>query len=177
MQTRDLDQSHFTSWIRICWMLIRQCPLKSDWYSRKGHKCRRHEHTALSDHWERRPRSQHYKALFYIGGGHKAARVLISREITADPPKCKKKLLTTLFIVFFFLISVQKMVVSINPYKGSSKVYMYLYILINNHFIPESFNTNISQFFLLQYNFCDFTTRKQNFKRWFCVKNSFKRSV
>ena len=28
---------------------------------------------------------------FFDGGGHKAARVLISREIIADPPKCKKK--------------------------------------------------------------------------------------
>ena len=47
-----------------------------DWCNLKGRKCRRHEHTAPSDHWERSPIKQG-------GGGYNAAKGLISRKITA----------------------------------------------------------------------------------------------
>ena len=54
-----------------------------DLCNRKGCKCRRHEHTASGDHWERRSRSQPYKAPFFVWGegGNKAVEGLSSREI------------------------------------------------------------------------------------------------
>ena len=58
----------------------------------KGCKCRRHEHTAPGEHWERRSRAKLEIAAFFVWGrGYNAARGLTSREIT-------KKAITSFFL-------------------------------------------------------------------------------
>ena len=66
----------------------------------------------------------------------------------------------------FFIISIF--------YKNLLHVLIKAVLMSFNGFcIPKSFNTNISQKFLLQDILCEFTTREQKLKRGFCSQKPF----